>query len=123
MYSPIKKGWAGVALFGLLLAMLSLQASKPAACLECTCVAPANGTKTGQTSTSVSFTWSAASGATSYDVWYYRSDDNYTSPESNLTGTSINFTSLPAGNYVFYISTNCGDTSSDIIILEDILMG
>ncbi len=126
MFLKIKNGWAGLALLGLFLAVFSLQANNLPTHLapaDCSCDAPGNVVKTGQTDSSVSFSWGAVAGATDYKVWYVRIDDNYTSAQTTATGTSINYSGLPTGRYVFYFSTNCGGETSSIIIMEDIMMG
>lgn len=126
MFLTIKKRWARFATLGCLLTVFSLGATNlpmEPVYSDCTCNAPTNMTQTGKTSTSISFGWNAVSGAVSYEVWYVRVDDNYTSPQSTVTVTSIGYTGLSAGRYIFYITTNCGGAKSDSVILEDILMG
>ncbi len=126
MFLILKKRWTRFAALGFLLAAFSLQAAylppMPVA-QDCACNAPVNATKTVQTSNSVSFAWDAVAGATTYEVWYVRVSDGYQSPHQMLTGTTGSYSGLPAGRYVFYISTQCGDDNSQSIIMEDILMG
>lgn len=88
---------------------------------EVTCPAP-NVSITDKTASSVSFAWDAVSGASVYKVYYYRSEDNYTSSEFTTGSASISFSNLPAGTYDFYFATNCGGVTSEYIVVEDILM-
>lgn len=120
----IIKGWVRFAFLGLLFTAISAQATNQPMALAstCDCGVPTNVQKTGQTGNSVSFSWSAVSGASSYDVWYLRVADNYTSAHTTVTSTAATIGGLSAGRYVFYFSTNCGDVPSDIIILEDVVI-
>ena len=121
-----KNGWTSIAFLGLLLATLAMQATNlptASAVLDCACSAPTNVSVTGHTSSSASFTWDAVAGATGYEVWYVRLDDNYSSAHATVTSNSANFSGLAPGQYVFYVSTRCGDEASGIVILEDLLMG
>ena len=87
------------------------------------CPSPAV-TKTFQSSTGVSFSWNAVSGATGYQVWYVRSGDNFTSQVFSTGATSINFSNLSAGTYRFYFATDCGEGGiSEVIITDDLMMG
>jgi hypothetical protein len=85
---------------------------------EITCPTP-NVSKTGQGSGSISFGWGPVSGASSYNVWYVRKDNNTSSSVFNTTANSITFSGLDAGNYRFYFSTVCEDGSSEYIIIEE----
>lgn len=71
----------------------------------------------GQSSGSVSFAWTPVAGAGSYTIHYVRKENNQ-STELNQTGTSLNLSSLPAGNYTFSFSAtgDNGYTESTIII-------
>jgi hypothetical protein len=90
----------------------------------CACSnAPANVAKTFQSSSSVAFTWDAAAGATAYEVWYQRQGDGFTSTPSTVTSTAASFTGLPAGRYVFYGRTVCGNDRSETVIFEDLIIG
>ena len=79
--------------------------------------------KTAQSTNSIAFAWDAKAGATAYEVWYVRQGDGYTGTPLTVTSTTASFTGLPAGRYVFYARTVCGNEKSEIIIFEDILMG
>ena len=76
---------------------------------------------TAKNSTSVSFAWSAVSGANSYTVWYVRKSDGYQSGESTSTSTNITFSGLPSGVYDCYFKTNCESEISEYIIIEVVI--
>lgn len=67
-----------------------------------------------------SFAWSAITGATGYNVKY--SVDGYTSGVRFVTGTTIDFTGLPAGTYDFHFQTVCSGGTSGWIITEDLIL-
>ncbi len=70
---------------------------------------------------SVTYSWSAVSGATNYKVWYTRNGGD-ASAESSTSGTSITFNGLSAGSYQFYFVTVCGDGASEYIVPESIVI-
>jgi len=80
-----------------------------------------NLTKTDQSTGSVSYAWSAVSGATEYKVWYVRTSDNYISSIVTTGSTSITFSGLPTGSYRFYFVAVCGQETWDYII-DDVIM-
>lgn len=84
--------------------------------------APPQATVSDQSSGSVTFTWEAQASAISYQVYYTREEDNYTSSPVTTGNTYISFTNLPSGTYDFYFRTNCDRESSDYIILDDLIM-
>ena len=86
-----------------------------------TCPGP-QASITSKSSSSITFGWSAITGAVSYSVWYHRREDNFTSSVSNTGATNITFSGLPPGTYDFYFVTNCSSETSDIIIIVDIVM-
>lgn len=120
--ASVKSWQALIPVFFLLTFLVPLKSgfSTPVA-VEATCPAP-NVTITDKDSGFVSFAWDAVSGASAYKVYYYRSEDNYTSSEFTTGSTSFSFSSLPAGTYDFYFATNCGGVTSGYIVVEDILM-
>lgn len=71
---------------------------------------------------SASFSWNAVSGASGYVVYYIRQNDNYTSPQTHTSNTSITYSGLPSGRYIFYIATDWGSTLSEFIIVEDLII-
>jgi hypothetical protein len=121
--NPFKNSIAGLALVGCLIMALAMSFSSFTTA-ACSCSnAPTNVVKTFQNTSSVAFTWDAAAGATAYEVWYVRQADGYTSTPLTVTSTTASFTGLPAGRYVFYGRTVCGNEKSEIVIFEDILIG
>lgn len=88
---------------------------------KCTCDEP-YPLLVNQGTTSLTFSWSAVSGATTYKAYYYRREDHYTSSEISTTALSHEFTSLPSGTYVFYFYTVCGSETSNIHVTVDIIM-
>lgn len=126
MIFKLKNGCARLAIIGLLLTTVSLQATTAPVANErhdCACGTVGNIVKTGQTSNTISFSWDDVSGATGYEVWYVRVADNYTSTPAVITNTGFTFSGLSAGRYVFYITTKCGGEQSEIMVLEDIMVG
>ena len=123
MKNPGKKCWlAFLPLFFLLTILApvrSAYSAPPAAAV--TCPTP-DVTITDRSAGAVSFSWSAASGATAYKIWYYRSEDHYTSSEITTGNTSVSFSNLPAGTYDFYFATICGGGSSSFIVVDDLIM-
>ncbi|MEO1261985.1 MAG: hypothetical protein AAFZ15_24490 [Bacteroidota bacterium] len=95
--------------------------SPSSAVTTCDCSSP-DVTKTSQTASSVTFSLSDVDGATAYKSWYSRTEDGFTSQEVTTTGSSIVYSNLPAGTYVFYFVTICGGQTSGIIITDDLMM-
>ncbi len=112
-----------MAVFVTLFTVQSFSATATAIPDDCTCNAPSNVTVTSQTSSSVSLAWSPAFGAAAYEVWYVRTGDGYTSSTTTVSGTSISYTGLATGTYRFYFRTNCGNEVSEVIVLEDLIIG
>ncbi len=77
--------------------------------------------KTNQSTGTVSYAWSAVSGATEYKVWYVRTSDNYASQVYTTGSSSFTFSGLSAGTYRFYFAAVCGQESLDYII-DEVLM-
>ena len=78
-------------------------------------------TKTEQSTGSVTYTWSAVSGASAYKVYFVRLSDNFTSSVLTTGSTSVTFSGLPAGGYRFYFAAVCGQEGLEYI-LDDVLM-
>jgi hypothetical protein len=112
----------GIIMF-LLFAMPMAYAFTPAVVLpaECQCNEATGLRKTGKTSDTFSMVWEAPYGATSYNVRYYRSEDNYTSSTISTSNTSFTFIGLTPGHYTFYVQTACSGETSGFIGVDDIL--
>ena len=89
----------------------------------CDCPDITNLQETGQTSSSISYSWGGSLSADRYKVWYYRSEDQYTSSYFYTNSTAYTFSSLAAGHYTFYFVAECGSEESNIIGVEDVLQG
>lgn len=76
----------------------------------------------GYSSGYVSFTWQAVDGATTYQVYYTRQEDNYTSSTTTTGATTISYSNLPHGTYDFYFRSVCGGDVSSFIIEDDLIM-
>lgn len=119
-----KKNWFTVLIMSLGLALLvpagyGFSVRQAIRNVDCS---PPDPSVSSQGSGSITFTWEAKSGATSYQVYYFRAEDSYTSSPATTGSTSISFSHLPQGTYDFYFCTNCGGESSDYIILDDLIM-
>ena len=126
MFSSIKRRWAGLAVLIILLSSFTIFGTHLSANSTQTgysCAPPTNFSSTNQTTSSVTLQWNGSSGNTSYKVWYVRTGDGYTSTEQTVSGTNFTYTSLPAGNYDFYLVAICPSGISEYIIMEDLLMG
>jgi hypothetical protein len=89
---------------------------------DCSCPSIGNLQKTFQSTGSVAFTWSAASGASQYKLWYVRESDGFTSSNIYTTSTSYNFSGLAAGQYDFYFQAVCNGESSSFVGWEDTVL-
>ncbi len=85
----------------------------------CDCSEPYNLSLTGRTSTSISFAWEATGNPGSFNVWYYRSEDNFTSTPVATTSLSHTFSDLPAGTYDIYVEATC---KSGGVVLVDVIL-
>jgi hypothetical protein len=77
--------------------------------------------RTGPTQGAVYYSWSAASGASAYKVYYVRLSDGYTSPIYTTSATSIYFSGLNAGSYKCYFAPVCGSEPLEYIADELII--
>ena len=107
-------------LFLLLGLLIPVHAGAPLS-IETTCPAP-DVSVTEQTASSVTFGWSAVSGASQYRIWYVRREDNYSSQVTTTGGTSATFSNMPSGTYDFYFQTSCGVEGNSAIIVADLLI-
>ncbi|MDF2189995.1 reprolysin-like metallopeptidase [Paraflavitalea sp. CAU 1676] len=78
------------------------------------CTAPAGLTATGVTTTTATVSWTAVSGANSYDVDYKTAAaSTWTNAATGSTGTSVNLSSLTASTtYDWRVRANCTSGSS-----------
>ncbi len=79
-----------------------------------TCNAPTGLSSSAVTSSSATVSWTAASGAISYDVDYKtNASGTWTNAATGTTGTSVNLTGLSAATlYDWRVRTNCASGSS-----------
>lgn len=68
--------------------------------------------QTAQGANYVSFAWNAVAGAKNYQVWYLNQGNKYTSAVLNTANTTLDFSNLPQGTYIFYFKTVCTSGSS-----------
>jgi len=122
MKNASKKCKQVLATLFLLLGLLVTGFSAPPVITDCSCPSP-NVTITSQATNAITFSWGAVSGAIGYQAWYVRSGDNFTSQQMTINGTSVSFSNLPNGKYEFYFATDCGGEVSQIIIMDDLIMG
>ncbi len=91
---------------------------------EITCPAPSNVHVTAVSTGTISFEWDdCGCVGNGYKVKYVRQSDGYTSPEVSTTNSNFTFSGLSAGKYTFYFWTDCGGEKSEIIGVEDVLIG
>ncbi len=87
----------------------------------CVCPEITNLRKTGQTSTSISYSWSAPTEATLFQVWYVRHSDDYTSESFYTTNCTFTFANLSQGLHTFYFVVLCGSEPSGLIGVTDLI--
>lgn len=124
MKNVSKKGWLVIpqlSLFFLVLGHLPVNTT-PSSQVCITCSIP-SASIASRTSSSISFSWYAVTGASSYKIYYQRSEGGYVSQEFTTGNTSIAFSDLPPGTYTFYIAAVCGSETSDFIVFDDLIMG
>jgi len=110
-----------ILIFLLLLLPLTFGFSSREVSGSCNCPSVSNVQKTGQTSTSISFSWNGPQGATGYNVWYDSQTDQNSSAYYYSTSASYEFTNLTPGNYTFYFEVICGEVSSGWVGVEDVV--
>lgn len=81
------------------------------------CNRPQNLEVSSQTSSSVSLSWDAVSGATGYKLYYTKEGEPGQSPDHTTTNTNYTFNNLSTGRYSFYVETICDETSSTATII------
>lgn len=78
---------------------------------------------TSQTSNSASFAWAAVGEASSYQSYYVRAENGYTSGVVGTTATSLTHSGLVSGTYKFYFRSVLKDGSySSYIIIDEIVI-
>lgn len=87
----------------------------------CDCPSITGLQKTGESSTSVSYSWGSSLAATQYKLWFVRQEDSFTSGNYFATGNSYTFSNLPSGTYTFYFVAFCGDVSSGFVGVEEVV--
>ncbi|NUN99368.1 MAG: hypothetical protein HUU01_01995 [Saprospiraceae bacterium] len=114
-----KRGWQGT--FTSLLPFLLLAVSS-AFTTTFDGPAPANVSIASQTSSSVSFTWDGVDNPDGFKIWYYRSENNFTSQPAFTEEEAISFSDLTAGTYDFFFVAIHGETYSECAVTSDIIM-
>lgn len=112
---------SAITVFGLLLLFLPLTfafADAPDACE--TCIEP-SPQATQISSSSISFSWAAVTGATGYEAKWTRSDGVFSKVYFTTTN-DITFSNLTSGTYQFRFRTICGKQTSGWIITEDFIL-
>jgi len=117
--------WCVKMSFLLLLLVSAATSDLSAACIvptepEVGCPTP-SVTRTGRGSGSISYSW--GSSGTSYQVYYVRLADGYTSSVMTTSSTSMTIPGLAPGYYRFYFATNCEGETSDYVITDDLIIG
>ena len=90
--------------------------------VPCSCLNVTELQKTGQSSSSISYSWSNAYSGAQFRVWYARQEDSYTSGFFYTNNLSFDFTGLSAGHYTFYFQVLCGGETSGYIGIEDTIV-
>lgn len=88
----------------------------------CSCSSVYDMSLIGRTYTSASFDWDVAGSPDNFKVWYYRSEDNYTSAPVITSNPYYTFSSLTSGTYDFYVVAICGQEYSTATITIDLIM-
>jgi hypothetical protein len=108
-------------LFAFLPSVLGYQPA-PNATTTCACSSVTNVQRVAQSSGTNSYTWTAATGASQYKVWYKRLSNCQTSSESYTSNTSFTFSGLAGGEYTFYFAAVCIGEESNIIGIDDMTL-
>lgn len=74
------------------------------------------------TPSSLSFAWSQVSGATGYEIWYYKYETNYSSSEVFTGNTYFTLSGLSSGTYRVYFRTVTANEKSDYVIVDDLII-
>jgi len=126
MKNALKRGrWSAfmtVLLLALLAQVFQSYSSPVQSEMECLCKDPYNLSITNRGSGAISFAWNAAGSPDSFEVWYYRREDNYTSQPVTTTNLNHTFSGLSAGTYDVQVKAVCGAQGSGGIIWVDIIL-
>ena len=87
-----------------------------------TCDPPTNVSVTSQSQGQVSFGWDSVDEETTYRIWYQREGDNNPGPARITSNNYVDFQSLPSGTYTFYFVRLCGNGTSSLVIVDDLIM-
>ena len=123
MKNKVKKVWQqGAQICLLVLLLLPAGIGFSASALHITSGAPA-ATLASQSSNSATFTWTAVEEANSYQSYYVRAENGYTSGVVSTSATSLTHSGLPSGTYKFYFRSVLKDGSySSYIIIDEIVI-
>ncbi len=111
-----------IILLAFLVPLIAATTIQPTVNNDLSCDEPENVEKTGETGTTISFSWDACNcGETSYKLYYWKDGESNPGPDNFTTNTNFTFTGLSAGDYSFYIHTVCGaQTSTAFIVIDEI---
>jgi hypothetical protein len=108
--------------FAALLAVSPAFTSGPLpSAVEVSCPVP-TVTRTGQTSTSLTYGWQHVQSGSSYRIWYRRTSDSFTSSPVTTTGTSATLSGLSSDTYQVFFEADCGAEKADIIIVDVVIL-
>ncbi len=123
MKNKVKMVWQqGAQICLLVLLLLPAGVGLSASSLHITSGEPAV-TLASQTSNSATFSWAAVAEASSYQSYYVRAENGYTSGVVGTTATSLTHSGLVSGTYKFYFRSVLKDGSySSYIIIDEIVI-
>lgn len=123
MHSKLTRGIILKTMFFLLLLTPGYfaQAKPEPVAVEINCPGPSNVVITSRNGGNISFAWDAGSGADSYRVRWVRKEDNQTAT-SDTANTSLSFSGLTPGTYVFSFGAFCGAQFSGYVISVEVVV-
>jgi hypothetical protein len=88
---------------------------------SCNCPSVTPVLKVGEAPGTIVISWTGHEEADEYKVWYVRVADGYTSEYLYTENESYTFSGLSAGLHIFKVAAVCGNATSPIVGIQDII--